>query len=555
MENVDKKKRIICKRTLVLALLAALLLGAIPVGLRVRAAPLQAVDGIVTLVEWKRVRKHSDMPTLADGQKHGTKWYYAMFSHINKDKENCGFGLAKWYKSTEFETRLADEIPWFPMSETFSDDTRFDVFLTAAPDIRDANGKLYADAPPEDSSLVVNGNYLCPMLRAEYCERDHETQWIIRIPFYFKDDPTQTPTNGREFGRYFGFYAEDGNKFDFRNSYDCWDFKDFDEKGDMKIHFDDGGKYAKDLYWQDDGSTIQGENENNSGDYFSCWLGEPKEFSAITHDYTVPSGRVLNIDDQVILMDGVTLTVEPGAVVSVNKRFFNNGRIVNYGTIYIQEDACMMPYGETDDFAGQIVCCGGDRKVKPMEKSSKEAACGDIVINKNGRLNLIGEGRLYLQQGASLVNNGGVVLLRKQPVISNAYVLNTEGSQIFFGKTVSTAYKPLVQNCTPGSDVYSMVGVSLTNGGDQDFVFQNGSKFVNYGLFYSLAEGVTPLIETRGNGMTRSYNDTGSYTSVSSPYQGNKTRDTYESPTYNETSAPTGGRSGGRDAGCSKYAE
>ena len=93
------------------------------------------------------------------------------------------------------------------------------------------------------------------------------------------------------------------------------------------------------------------------GNFIMYW-GEERNLSAITDDYTIAEGQVMNVDDGVVLMDGKKLTIEPGGMLSVEGTFYNNGYIENRGTIILQENACVRSSPDVNEAAGKILCSG-----------------------------------------------------------------------------------------------------------------------------------------------------------------------------------------------------
>ena len=97
---------------------------------------------------------------------------------------------------------------------------------------------------------------------------------------------------------------------------------------------------------------------------FIMYLGEKVKFPTITKDYTITAGNTMSIPAGAILAEGVTLTIEPTAVLSVDNIFYNNGTIDNYGTIIVNNGGQIRPFCATDPAAGTINCYGGGVTVK-----------------------------------------------------------------------------------------------------------------------------------------------------------------------------------------------
>lgn len=132
---------------------------------------------------------------------------------------------------------------------------------------------------------------------------------------------------------------------------------------DVCFCFDDSGNWLTTLEFGSDWDTMG---------QMQVYTGEKLTFSAITSDYTVTEANgVFNVDGGVILWEGVTLTVMPGAVLSIDGTFYNNGTIHNYGTILVQDGSRVTRYMPKDKLtAGQIICDGN--KVDVQESLNAE---------------------------------------------------------------------------------------------------------------------------------------------------------------------------------------
>lgn len=95
-------------------------------------------------------------------------------------------------------------------------------------------------------------------------------------------------------------------------------------------------------------------------DKFVLYVAEEITITAITADYTIRDDMVMNVKNGVLLVDGVTLTVQPGGVLSIEGQFYNNGVINNYGTVIVQENSCITSFlpKSTNTTAGKILNSG-----------------------------------------------------------------------------------------------------------------------------------------------------------------------------------------------------
>lgn len=99
-------------------------------------------------------------------------------------------------------------------------------------------------------------------------------------------------------------------------------------------------------------------------DQFVMYWGEIIMVSAITEDYVIGDGMLMNVDDGVLLKDGVTLKVMPGGVLSIEGTFYNNGFIENHGTVIVQPDSCITSMMPETKSSGSIVNTGAQVDTK-----------------------------------------------------------------------------------------------------------------------------------------------------------------------------------------------
>ena len=126
------------------------------------------------------------------------------------------------------------------------------------------------------------------------------------------------------------------------------------------------------------------------------YVGFPKKYSVITKNWTIRKDYVLNVEDNVLLGDGVTLTVEEGAVLSVEGTMFYNGTIINKGTIVLQKGASLTPFDPTDSSTNNIICDGGDIVLL----SGSRLLAGQSAADKKSA------NSITLKDGANIINFG-----------------------------------------------------------------------------------------------------------------------------------------------------
>ena len=154
---------------------------------------------------------------------------------------------------------------------------------------------------------------------------------------------------------------------DIKKAYDLWTLYTSELGGDGasglpggRVRIFDNVPGTDTCFKEQDGYLVGWCWESHAKFYgnFVMYWGEERNLSAITDDYTIAEGQVMNVDDGVVLMDGKKLTIEPGGMLSVEGTFYNNGYIENRGTMILQENACVRSSPDVNEAAGKILCSG-----------------------------------------------------------------------------------------------------------------------------------------------------------------------------------------------------
>lgn len=164
---------------------------------------------------------------------------------------------------------------------------------------------------------------------------------------------------------------------------------------------------------------------NSRNTYWRMYIGTARTYNVINTDYTVQKGQLLNLDGDIRIGDGKTITVEEGAVLSINGNIFNNGHIYNKGgTILVQSNGCIQSYLPEDknDYGG-IGLDGGDLVIR---------AGGRVMTGVTTYDDRWGNG-LKLQNGASIINQGTLITSGNVNVNSGSTLENRKGGTMLFG--------------------------------------------------------------------------------------------------------------------------
>lgn len=155
---------------------------------------------------------------------------------------------------------------------------------------------------------------------------------------------------------------------------------------------------------------------------FVMYVGRQVEYSAVTHDVTVQSGQVQNVDGHVYVCPGVTITVEPGAVLSIQGNLFNNGYIYNQGDVLLQKNACIQTLLLEGD--GGAICCDGGDLILLSGARMTTGTCDYSAKYGNGFL---------LKNGATCTNYGTIMLPVNSRLESGAVLDNRKNGLLMQG--------------------------------------------------------------------------------------------------------------------------
>lgn len=194
--------------------------------------------------------------------------------------------------------------------------------------------------------------------------------------------------------------------------------------GSVHIFRNMGGWLVDDEYLTRQGNRLDVSNHNLSKSWefpFRIYSRRAIEYDAILQSFTIGKGTSYSIDGKVIVNKGVTITVEDGGVLTVDKDLLNNGQIIvkEGGVLIVNEGGCIMPYSETPD--GSITIDGGSMII--MEDAS-------VVMDK-------GEGTLMVRNGATVINYGVLMISRLLELRNNSCLMNKETGHIIFGGIIA----------------------------------------------------------------------------------------------------------------------
>ena len=240
------------------------------------------------------------------------------------------------------------------------------------------------------------------------------------------DDPIDSPVFQFRFDTGHGRYVYIGN-----NAF----YDDAEDAEDYTVQLRLGKKDAEDLYgsewiinnmWGEDEMITRKNNRfdvsdwNNSGYWefpFRIYTYREVEYDAIVKSFTIGKGATYCVDKQLILADGVTITVEDGGVLTVDKELLNNGKIIikNGGTVIVNEGGYIMSYDK--DAEGSITLDGGNLIIMDGAK---------VICDQNG-------GVLKADNGSTILNRGFLLVGNILSLNHNSCLKNTPDSVLLLG--------------------------------------------------------------------------------------------------------------------------
>ena len=159
----------------------------------------------------------------------------------------------------------------------------------------------------------------------------------------------------------------------------------------------------------------------NHSDYwefpFRIYSCRPVEYDAIVKSFTIGKGATYTVDRQLILAEGVTITVEDGGVLTVDKELLNNGKIIvkKGGTVVVNGGAHLMAYDYHAE--GTITLDGGNL----------------IVMDDAKVLCDLGDGILEANNGATIVNRGLLMVSNTLSMNNSSCLINEPGAWLLVG--------------------------------------------------------------------------------------------------------------------------
>ena len=261
-------------------------------------------------------------------------------------------------------------------------------------------------------------------------------------------------------------------------------------------------KDGSDAEWEIHNDTIKVDTDSDYDyDQYILYINDYTLDNAQMGSHTLASGLTLQIKGDVILRDGAVLTIEPGAVLSIEGNFFNNGTIENYGTVVVNENSTITFIDpDKPDTAGTINNYGSEYMCNLAVKGGEMCGEGNFIIMPGAKVLLPGfteesiwawitggiSAEFVLSGGANLVNFG-LLAVPGTISLSNSSIRIEEGGYIVshckYTKNLGNIRAVTAEDLISKSATYGVKSTGVKN-------YMYGAKSVvrNYGTWYGYSE-------------------------------------------------------------------
>ena len=230
---------------------------------------------------------------------------------------------------------------------------------------------------------------------------------------------------------YFGndhFEEDSGDALDYTTQLRLGKAHDEDISGSFYIFRSMGGAafdwLVDDEYLTRKNNRLDVSNDNGSKYWeypFRIYTYRPVEYDAVVKSFTIGKGATYSIDKQLIVDKGVTITVEDGGVLMVDRGLLNNGKIVvkNGGTVIVNEGGYIMAYDK--NALGEITLNGGNMIIMDG---------GKVICDQSG-------GSLLAENGATILNRGLLMVGNMLIMNKNAVLKNESNAMLLLGGRIA----------------------------------------------------------------------------------------------------------------------
>ena len=363
--------------------------------------------------EWKRVTKKSDLPASADRwhpviigfENNGTE-YYLDASSVTGDKvltDNWTIKAKKW----------SDMMAIYRCPSL--NDERITSFVTLGTSVTDiAIRYLTADDEEKrgDPTYLIGRN-----INWDQNEQVKENAAKQVLTKYGRSSANFDTVGSTWYNNCKGQYPVSFNQWSFITSDGSGkDYYNWELNEDKLRIISIADRAWDDCFYYNGDSVCIGNfaSSNYTNGTFTVWIGTVKNLPTLNGSYTVPPDQLLNLDNDVLLREGSTLKVSPGATLTIDTTLYNNGTIENYGTIFLLEGGtirtlCPTEDGKASQNCGKILCSGSQRQGE-----------GNLVAFKNSSIILDEGANLFRAEAGATVELNGTMVCPNSFTLDNA---------------------------------------------------------------------------------------------------------------------------------------
>ena len=151
-----------------------------------------------------------------------------------------------------------------------------------------------------------------------------------------------------------------------------------------------------------------------------------QDLNRFTPDVTVYRNQLFKISDDVRIATNAVMVIQPGATVTIDATLYNDGTIINYGTIFIREGGCIRPcdpYNKTkieggvdgpstvyDEGHGRLICSGKYNGKLTGEGNLIMFKQSAIVFGAAGFNGYVGGSNMFIVRDGASVELNGMIL-------------------------------------------------------------------------------------------------------------------------------------------------
>lgn len=154
---------------------------------------------------------------------------------------------------------------------------------------------------------------------------------------------------------------------------------------------------------------------------FRIYTYYPAQYDAIVKSFAIGKGATYSIDRELILDEGVTITVEDGGVLMVDNQLLSNGHIIvkNGGTVIVNEGGYVMAYNQKAE--GKITLDGGNLIILDGAK---------VICDEGG-------GTLQADNGSAILNRGLLMVGDALTLNGNSCLKNEASAMLVVGGDIT----------------------------------------------------------------------------------------------------------------------